>query len=85
MVYIFAYQKSQFGYFLAVLVFENVCIFYSYFGRLGMFLAIWYIIWPFGIFWNIFSCFGDLPLFVDQLTFLHDKYLISLKSITSKK
>jgi hypothetical protein len=49
MVYIFAYQKSQFGYILEGLGMENVGIFYGYFAC-------------FGVIWCIFSRFGMLYL-----------------------
>jgi hypothetical protein len=46
MVYIFAHEKSQFGYIGEGLGMENVVIF---FGHLTYFAAIWYVFWPFGM------------------------------------
>jgi hypothetical protein len=43
----FAYQKSHFGYILELLGMENVSILH---GSLDYFSAIWYNLWPFGIF-----------------------------------
>jgi hypothetical protein len=58
-----AYYKTKnpfFGKFLEGLSMEDVGIFYV---NLVYFTAIWYILWPFGIFyefWYIFSPFGML-------------------------
>jgi hypothetical protein len=67
---IYIYQqtkKSQFGYTFVGLVIENAGIFYVY-GNWAYFIAIWNILWSFGIFcghleyfmviWNILWSFG---------------------------
>jgi hypothetical protein len=57
---LFSNQKNQFGKILEGLAMENVGIFYVH---LVHFTAIWYILWPFGIFKVIlvyFSRFGML-------------------------
>jgi hypothetical protein len=43
---IFKNQKSQNGSILEGLAIDDVCIFY---GHVFYFVAIWYILWPFGI------------------------------------
>jgi hypothetical protein len=47
MVYFQAYIKSKFGSILDGIAMEDVGIFY---GHLVNFTAIWYIVWPLGIF-----------------------------------
>jgi hypothetical protein len=54
---IFSNQKSRFGQILEGLAMEDVGVFYVH---LVYFMAIWYILWPFGIF---YACFKYIPRF----------------------
>jgi hypothetical protein len=47
---IFSNQKFQFGKILEGLVLADIRTFY---GHLVYFVAIWYILWPFGIFFPV--------------------------------
>jgi hypothetical protein len=64
-VYI-AYQKSQFGFILEGLGLKNVGIFY---GHLGYFMVIWYVLWPFGIFCGYLVFLWLFGIFCGYLVF----------------
>jgi hypothetical protein len=60
---IFLYKKFHFGKIFEGLAREGVRIFYCHF---VYFMAIWYILWPFGMFVGHFDVFSHLGIFCQE-------------------